>query len=753
MSRFHHMVLLVALTLSACSGDPRVTVRTGPTEIPGGDAQGAADITVTTDRLAVAFAVDTAPPWGVARGGILDVAIVQDGEVTADLASLVDFVPNGWTGWPTSFQSVTVESQTADEVVIRTERDWGDVLLVTRFRIRAGEDRVQLATEMTNEGASPLAAISSGYVLWPDGGYIFGIPGLAGQELGSVAGALARWSAFYDEHWVLGLHTGFDDHFDSGGRDRLLQYDLAPGETRAFEGWLQVDGAGELAPLVAAAIDIDGLPSGLLTGTIADVNGDPVAGAVVVAERAEGNGYAPFAWALAADGAYTFALPAGAYRLYAAAKGYANSSAQTVDVGVGVSQSRNFTDLRPPGELAIRVVDEQSAAPLDARITIEEGATPLVGYFGKAVYFTEIDRAGTAALTLAPGDYRLRVSRAEGFTAAPVFLDITVGSGESKAVTAVVDVVADPASRGWYGADLHHHSDVLDGYTEPHFVMRSELAAGLDVAFLSDHDAVVNNAEMGRLAATRGIPFIPATELSPSWAHFNAYPLDAGETISIDVGASTAAEIFAEGRRMGADVIAVNHPFIEYGYFRSRREEAIPGGYSDAYDLVEINASEPNEETIPTVWDMWNEGRRVYFTGGSDAHDVWQEVSGAVRMYVHVDGEFSIDKFITALKAGHAYASAGPLVYPQTMFGSEVRVAAGEALDLDYEVQAVLGLANVTLIGDGVVAESQDFDRGTEPVPVRFTVRPGSDGWYALVVRDAAGNAAYTNPVWVSVSE
>ncbi|MDH4071727.1 MAG: CehA/McbA family metallohydrolase [Gammaproteobacteria bacterium] len=747
-------VLCAAAALSACGGSaPGVTVQTGPTTIPGGDALGALDITVTTDRLAVAFAVETAPPWGVARGGIVDVAIVKDGKVSGDLASLADFLPDGWSGWPTSYQVVAIESQTGDEVVVRTERDWGDVRLVTRFRIRAGDDRIRMQTEMTNAGDTPLAGLSSGYVLWPDGGFIFGIPGLGGLFDGATDDRLANWSAFYDEDWLLGLHADFDDHFSSDGRDRFLLHDLAVGETRSFEAWLEVGERGELAPLVASGIDIDGLPSGRVTGTVNDVDGKIVDGAVVVAERTGNTGSRPYAWAAADGGRYSFALPEGTYRLYATARGYAKSTVAPVEIDEGQVVASDFTDLRPPGELAIRVIDEASGAPLDARITIEEGATPLVGYFGKAVYFTELGATGTAALTLAPGDYRLRVSRAEGFTAAPIFLDIAVTSAESREVTAVVEVVADPAARGWYGADLHHHSDVLDGYTEPHFVMRSELAAGLDITFLSDHDSVENNVAMSRLAAERNIPFIPGTELSPSWAHFNAYPLEPGETISIDVGASTAEAIFAEARRMGADVVAVNHPYIDYGYFRSRDSGTIPGGYSSAFDLVEISASEPNEQTIPAVWALWNQGQRAYLTAGSDAHDVWQEVSGAARMYVYVEGELTIDKFIAALRSGHSYASAGPLVYPETIFGEELAVTAGESLELAYSVQAVSGLARVALIERGVEVGSKSFGGETVEVPVSFRVRLDDDSWFALVVEDANGKAAYTNPVWVVVTE
>ena len=65
---------------------------------------------------------------------------------------------------------------------------------------------------------------------------------------------------------------------------------------------------------------------------------------------------------------------------------------------------------------------------------------------------------------------------------------------------------------------------MLDGFTEAQFVLRSQLAAGLDIGFLSDHDSVENNASMQALANTRQFPFIAGTELSPSWAHFNAFP-------------------------------------------------------------------------------------------------------------------------------------------------------------------------------------------------------------------------------------
>ena len=319
--------------------------------------------------------------------------------------------------------------------------------------------------------------------------------------------------------------------------------------------------------------------------------------------------------------------------------------------------------------------------------------------------------------------------------------------------------MANPQERGWYNADLHHHSDVLDGFTEAEFVLRSELAAGVDIAFLSDHDSIVNNSEMRVLSDTRDRLFIPGTEMSPSWAHFNAYPLDDDKTIDIPISQATVQEIFAAARDMGADIIEVNHPYSPYGYFESHEKNVVPGDYDSDFDLVEI---EPNRgetyrarnlRTLKRVWQMWNEGKRAYLAAGSDVHDVWLHESGSARTFVHIDGKLSIEKFIDGLKAGHSFASQGPLVYPDILFGSEITHPMGHELALSYSVQAVSGLRSATLIERGSEIEELSFDGVVNSVPVEFSVSPNADTWYSLVIEDMHGKFAYTNPVWVMVSD
>jgi hypothetical protein len=733
------LIFLACVLVSCTSEDTQLSVAIGPTSIPRGDAVGAKDITINNGLFALAFAVDTAPPWGVARGGIVDIAIVRGGELDYDIASLADFMPNNWSSWPTSYQRVTIDKPSADEVVVKTERDWGDVELETLFHIKAADSKIRIVTTMTNNGEAALDDLLSGYVVWPDGGSLRDTPSTTGG-----------WTAAYDENWALGLHAPFSDVVREDGRDRYTKHNLEPGETRSFEAWLQIEDDGSLATMVMTEIEFGQLAAGRISGQVQSDNGDSVTRPAVVVSQ---NGR-PIFWAIGDNGSYEFQLPVGDYDIYATARGHGQSQSKSVAVTKDSISVIDFNDVRPPGNLLFQVVDE-NGLPLDARISIREGQKPLIGFFGRDVYFTELHEHGQTEESVAPGNYVFEFSAGGGFISKPQRHEVEVVSRESKTIKVAIPILARPHESGWYNADLHHHSDVLDGFTEAEYVMRSELAAGVNVAFLSDHDSVINNDEMLSLSGARAMPFIPGTELSPSYGHFNAYPVDDEESVAIDTGKASVQEIFAEARRMGAKIVAVNHPYSEYGYFESLDKDAAPGGFDDGFDLIEIEIPEYSERTRRTVqraWELWSEGQRKYLTAGSDAHDVWTDVSGAARTYVHVDGDLTIDKFVAGLRAGHSYATQGPLVYPEILFGSDISRAAGETIDLRYTVQAVSGLTSVKLIERGNVIDDQEMVGEAEPLQVDFAVIPLADTWYSLVVEDISGKIAYTNPVWVSVT-
>lgn len=725
-----------------------VTVARGPTPIPDGEALAAGDITVRNDRLAFTLAVESQAPWGVPRGVIVDLAPVRNGAPDLDRIAFADFIPNNWSGWPNTRQQVEVVTETPEKVVIRATRDFGEAEIETTYTLEDGSDRIHLATTMTNKGSEKLADHMSGFTLWPDSGYLFAVPGLAGEDSATAEKALSDRVVAYDRDWFIALHAPYFDRVEYESKDLYLLHSLEPGESRTFEGWLQVGPSGDLAPVVAAEIERAGTPGGTVTGSIAS-DGKPVQNAVLVVEK-EG---APFAWTLTPDGTYSITLPAGDYRVYGTAEGYSQSAPQTVTVTPDGSTTLDFGDLQPPGTVSFAVSDT-SGEPLDAKIGIAEGQTPVVEFLGRRTFFTETDAPGKAQATLAPGDYVLSVGHGAGFLGKAKEVPVTVAAGGELDVPVELELLARPPAQGWFASDMHHHADQLEGTTPPADLVRSELAAGLDLIFVSDHDSTVNHAELARIAEGRNIPFIPSVELSPSWGHFNAYPLTPGEPLQIDTSTATAAEVLAEARRLGADAIQSNHPFIPYGYLASLEAGTVPGGFATGIDLLELNGPEDDAKVFERAGRLWTQGQRIYLSGGSDAHDVWVDESGQARAYVHVPGSLTAEGFVENLKDGHAYVTRGPLIIPLVMFGSDLRAQPGQPLKLSFDLTAVNGLAKATLVGPQGEIESRSLDAAPSTATVEFeTVMPEGDGegaqWVALTVEDAEGRMAFSNPIWL----
>jgi len=745
-------VILLAMSLGlAAHGHAWAGVRVlvGPTPIPDGEARSAGDITVLNDRLAFSLAVDSAVPFGLPRGALVDAAPVSNGKIGQDRLVFADFIPNDWSAWPNTYHRVEIIEQSPERAVISATRDWGHVTITTVYTLPADADTIEIQTTMHNEGGEALPDLLSGMTLWPKGGFFFGVPGLAGLKGGAAEGALSDRVVAYDEGWSLALHAPYLDHVDFYSRDMYQQHTLAAGESRDFIAWLQVGASADLGPVIQAEIDRKQLPSGTVQGLVRASNGKPIDEPVIVIEK-RGK---PYGWVLGRGGKFQLTLPAGHYGIYATARNYSQSQTLPVTVSSGKDTRRDFRDLAPPGRLHLSVHDARNGQALDARIAITEGRAPVVEFLGRKTFFTELDRKGELDVALAPGHYRFTVSAGGGFLASFRELSLKVDSARTQKKSVRLTTRFDPPALGWYSADLHHHSDQAEAVTPPADLARSQLAAGLDLLFVSDHDSTANHTLLQQIADRRAVPFIPAIEFSPSWAHFNAYPVLPGQKLQIDTSTATVDQVFAEARRQGAPIVQVNHPFNPYGYFSSLAVGAVPGGFNPRFELIEINGVEPHDDdrVLHALWSFWNEGHHYYLSGGSDVHDVWSQESGRVRTFAHIEGKPSTQGFADALLGGHAYVSAGPLLYPAVMFGSELKLKLGESFSLDFDLESINGLKQATLIERGETVDTQIYPDGRQTAHLQFALKAAGATWYQLIVEDQLGSKAYANPVWIDV--
>jgi len=737
----------VALGSLCWAGTSAAAVRVivGPTPIPGGQANAAGDLTLVNEKLAASIAVDSAPPWAIPKGALIDAAPVENGSIQRDRIAFADFLPNSWSAWPNTFQHVQIVTDTPGLAVVRATRDWNAVQIVTTYSLKDGDDSIHIVVIMTNGGTTPVTDALSGLVLWAQGGYFFGLPGLPHQVSGSAAGAMTDRIVAYDKDWLIALHEPVFDRFSYAQKDLYLRHTLAPGQSRTFEGWLQILGRGDMAPVVKSEIRRRNLPSGVVAGAVRAA-GSRVMKAPVVVVVKDG---VPYAWTLGETGHYALELPVGRYELYATGEGYSESAHSAVTIRANKKVRRDFSGLMPPGRLRVSVSDHATGAPIDARLDIKTGQKQVVEYLGKHVFFTDLRPKGATQVELAPGHYVLSIGSGAGFSSKALDVPVTVISGEVQPLAVAVDRLFNSEKDGWYSADLHHHSDQEDGVSPPTDLVRSELAAGLDVLFVSDHDSTVNLKVLQYIADDLGVPFVPSIELSPTWGHFNAYPIKPGAVMSLEMNKATVQDVFAEARSMGAEFIEVNHPYDPgEGYFASLDRGVATGGFDAEFNFLEINGAEPDkdEQTLAAAWKFWSEGKRYYLAAGSDTHDVWNERSGDVRVYVHVDGPLTTASFLDGLKRGHAFVSHGPLVLSEPLFGATAILKSGRA-DLTFQLEAVEGLKRATVTCQRQPVKVVDYATGETTARLDFTAT--APGFCAVTVEDTVGGTAYTNPIWV----
>jgi hypothetical protein len=163
---------------------------------------------------------------------------------------------------------------------------------------------------------------------------------------------------------------------------------------------------------------------------------------------------------------------------------------------------------------------------------------------------------------------------------------------------------------------------------------------------------------------------------------------------------------------------------------------------------MNATAPEDDETVLHALWDFWNAGHRYYLAAGTDTHDVWNFESGELRTFAHVDGALSAAAFAESLRAGHAYVTRGPLVFPTVMFGEQRRVRPGESFNLGFDLKSVEGLGSVRLIGAGAVLADRSF-AGLQETHVDFPLSTRHSTWYSLIVEDTRGRKAYTDPIWI----
>lgn len=757
-------------TLADWKAEGKAVGSTG-TVFENGEAIHEDDIIITNGKVGAVLAVGTRNPWGYPAGSVLDVGAVENWVGDRDTVWSVEALINGWDFWaPDNCGTVTfdvvkynfdpaVKAEAEDgQWAVKVSRIYDDsangvsFAVDTYYGISPDANYIMMFDKLANTSGKDTHKVSNRFALTnkgDDGGAMYDsmdlsaigtygntdknvystsyvMPGQNVSNLG-VAHALGK----------IGGSVGYKElRAGDGGKQVYLKDEVV-----TFDEYIIVSDEPTTEAVSDFLIDYNDATPVTVSGTAKDADGKALANPVVVVKKDD----ASYAWFMGeADGTFSFQLPEGDdFTAYIEQNGYAK--------GEKVAITDAALELAA-GEAKVDVtfnLKDQNGEPVYGKLElfVPDGADgwksayPTVRFCGDSVY--QAQEEGVIHAQITPGQYKAVVF-GEGywFYSDPVEVIANTADG---AQDVTVNMVYN-APEGWVSGDLHHHANKNDAFADPKDAIPSLKAAGLDVGFITDHDFTVNNAKAFELAKQYDLfGFIPSEEISCSWAHFNVIPQDpASWEYFLDENAENHVmnqfgklpEFVQQTIDKGASITA-NHPWYSYGLYYSMDAEKVPGGYTDEYGNIEINACSEDSENLETIlsaiamWTSYQDGTSVYndingtpvitekahyIIGGSDTHDVlypgfaadaeggdysnaragaWY-ASGKIRTFAYVGDTTGTDvtanglAFANAVVNGHTYTTYGPILTLDQIPGNEYDVDGTFALTVGVE-----SLANV----------------------------------------------------------
>jgi hypothetical protein len=545
------------------------------------------------------------------------------------------------------------------------------------------------------------------------------------------------------------------------------------------ERWLII-GDGSSASVTEQAWTLRGQALGTVTGTT-----EPDLEVAVVA--ADGD---PITTGRAgADGSYRVALPPGDYTLQAGSAGHAPGTPAQVTVTAGGQPTADLA-AGGSGTLAVAVTDGDGD-PVPARVVIRQGDTRRIEYAGPD---------GALTLPLAPGDYRVDVSRGMEYDAFSID-PLTIADGQATEVDATLNRVVDTA--GWISVDPHIHSEMSTDSQVPLDVRLLSIAAeGVEVPISTDHDFV---SDYGPVVAELGLsawvaPQVGVEASSLVWGHVNSWPLvpdyDRAGGDAVPWYDRSPGDVYDLMRARGDHVvIQLNHPrHPTSGAFETLRFNAetlmaerdptalgLPGdtNLSDFdFDTLEV-ANDFSADQFADSFHDWLAlvagGHPAVATGSSDSHGRSAYI-GNSRTYVYVgpgaDDPATLDGDAVneALVAGKAVVAQGAFVTAAIVDpGTGQPAAPGALVDLSGQSEAELHirvqappwmpLARIVVYAGREIAATVNLDSAETQVlrhDAAITIPiDDADGFFVVLV-EAAGPGApvlgqpagsFTNPL------
>jgi TolB protein len=485
-----------------------------------------------------------------------------------------------------------------------------------------------------------------------------------------------------------------------------------------------------------------------------------------------------------------------------------NKSGNT-DIGIeripgGVAETLGVSERRylsPMARLHLEVKDSRGRA-VSARVSITDAAgrfyAPANAWISADDSFDRRERHAEAHYFHAHGEEWIDVP------AGAVSVDILHGFErrfEQRQVTTAAGQVANlevnldegtwsvPDAAHWVSADVHVHMNYGGEYrnTPAHLVMQAQaedlsIVNSLlvnkeqrfpDIAYngkqqdpASKPDALVVHGQeyhtsywghLGLLDISGGV-ILPGYAGYPNTAASSLYPMNADVA---DIGHSHGA------------LVGYVHPFDDYPEPIAKPHEALtmelPVDVAlGKVDYMEILGFSDHRSTARVWYQLLNLGFRIPAAGGTDAMANYSSLRGPVgmnRVYARVAGaEIRPEEWMAALKAGHSFATNGPLLgftLGGADIGDELKFGAPEqGVEFSVRLRSIIAVDHLDLVCNGRVVRSFVTQGSVDHGEFTGSVALNESGW--CLVRASTDTGRYpvldtyvyatTSPIYVTVA-
>ena len=442
---------------------------------------------------------------------------------------------------------------------------------------------------------------------------------------------------------------------------------------------------------------------------------------------------------------------------------------------------------RPTERLSVRVLGpEGGPTPARIHLTASDGrfyapsdAYARIGQRGGTWHFhTE----GEFAMDLPLGETVITASK--GFEHMPVTVAVSPeAEGEAEME---LERIADLTARGWYNGSTHLHMNYGGNFFNTlENMMTMSRAEDQDIVLnqiankdnrVLDHRFFVPGGGAHPLSEP-DLPLVVGQEYRPPfYGHVFMFgmrdhlisPYATGyEGTAIESIYPSNTDMFRKAREQGAWTGYV------HSFFRGDPLETGLGGAKGfmvdaALGVIDAIEWSQAQDGFPPVYAAWNNGLRVTLVGGEDAiSDLHTSLTvGSYRTYVKTaNGELSVAGWFDAMRAGHAFATSGPLVdftVEGRISGETVGLRGGEEVSLSLEVSSITPLVRAEIVFNGEVVEEVVPEEDSRRLAWSGRMMPPGSGWYHVRVAgepedryplDINYAQAVTNPVWVIVDD